>query len=81
MKRAAETYLKTERIRVVVVGDLAVIKEGLGNVGLGLPTIKTPPGKPAEPKKPADAPKKTEETKKPADGQAKTPNASPSPKP
>jgi len=81
VKRVAEAYLKPERIRVVVVGDLAVIKEGLGSVGLGAPVIKTPPGKPAETKKPTDGSKKPDEPKKPGEGQAKTPNVTPNAKP
>ena len=43
VRRVAETYLKADRVRVIVVGDPAVVKEGLGSLGLGPVDVRKPP--------------------------------------
>lgn len=42
VQAAARRTLVSERIRVVVVGDAAVIKDDLGKLGLGEPVVKKP---------------------------------------
>jgi predicted Zn-dependent peptidase len=54
VRRVAETYLKPDRARVVVVGDAAGIKQGLSGLSLGEVEMKTPPGSTAP--KPAATP-------------------------
>ena len=42
VQAAARRHLVPERIRIVVVGDAAAIKEDLGKLGLGEPIVKKP---------------------------------------
>ena len=62
VKRVAETYLRKDRIRLVVVGDAATVEQGLKELGLGPIEVKRAPAKAAKPKipiapaKPVEAP-------------------------
>jgi zinc protease len=42
VQAAARRYLVPERMRIVVVGDAAAIKDDLGKLGLGEPAVKKP---------------------------------------
>lgn len=46
VKRVAETYLRTDEMRVVLVGDAKVITPGLSSLGLGAPKLLAAPPKP-----------------------------------
>lgn len=56
VKRVAETYLKTDELRVVLVGDAKIVKPGLASLGLGDVEMVTPPPKPTLPTDKAGAP-------------------------
>lgn len=43
VKRVAETYLRVDEMRIVLVGDAAVVKPGLLTLGLGDPEMSAPP--------------------------------------
>ena len=49
VKRVATTYLKTDEMRVILVGDAKIIKGGLAGLGLGDVEMVTPPPKPTLP--------------------------------
>lgn len=67
VKRVAEQSLVSSRMKVVIVGDAAVIKTGLEAVGLGKVEVIAPP-----PPKPEDKPK-TADGAKPGDPKAPAP--------
>ena len=47
VRRVAQTYLEQDRLRVFVVGDAAVIREGLEKLGIGPVEVRAAPAKDA----------------------------------